>query len=246
MVDLELKVNAIDKGTQTSLRRIDLDLEVLDSCVNHCCRECETTEAELRLAKGRIELLEERLSSQRELIEQLMARVKDMEGRLCCCGKEKGKEIMEVVPSLLGSPLVLDRPLEEDNNSDDSYHTPPIASSSIPSQSSLADESDKENVLSFGISYDPKIILVPIGEAPPENTVAIPVRETTLNINGLECLIAVCGQHAVHTLGWPKSSFHPYLCPIGVWSSTHCRSSACCLYQGVDREMSSTGSDVRV
>jgi len=82
------------------------------------------------------------------LIEQLMACVEDMEGKLCRCGKGKGKEIVEVVPSVLGSPLVLDLPLEEDNNSDDSYHTPPIA-------------------------------------------------------------------------GRPKSSFHLYLCPIGVRSSTH-------------------------
>jgi len=145
MVDLELEVNAIDGATQTSLCRIDLDLEALDGCVNCCRRECETTEAELRLAEGRIELLEEHLSSQHGLIEQLVVHVEDMEGKLCHCGKGKGKEIAEVVPSLLGSPLVLDRPLEEDNNSDDSYHTPPIASSSIPSQSSPTNESNKEN-----------------------------------------------------------------------------------------------------
>jgi len=246
MVDWELKVNAIDEATQTSLRHIDLNLEALDGCVNHCCRECETTEAELRLAEGRIELLEERLSSQRGLIEQLVARVEGMEGKLCHCGKGKGKEITEVVPSLLGSPLVLDHPLEEDNNSDNSYHTPPIASLSIPSQSSPADESDKENTSSFGTGYDLKIVLVPIGEAPPENTVAIPICEPTLNISGLECLIAVRGQRAVHTLGQPKSSFHLYLCSIGMWSSTHHQSNPCCSYQGSPQAMSSEGSNVGV
>jgi len=64
MVDLELKVNAVDEATQTSLCCIDLDLEALDGRVNHRRRECKTTEAGLRLAKGRIELLEGRLGSQ--------------------------------------------------------------------------------------------------------------------------------------------------------------------------------------
>jgi len=118
-------------------------------------------EAELCLAEGRIELLEECLASQCGLIEQLMARVESMEGRLCWCGKGKKKEAEEEVP-LLGSPLVFDRPLDEDINSDDSYHTPPVASSSQLSSSSPYQDSDKENVSSFGIGYDPKNVLVPI------------------------------------------------------------------------------------
>jgi len=115
MVDLELKVNAIDEATRASLIRVDVDLEALDGRVNRRHRECETTEAELRLAKGRIELLEERLASQRGLIEQLMARVDGMEGRLCRCGKGKGKEVEKEV-SLLGSPLVLVRADEVTTN----------------------------------------------------------------------------------------------------------------------------------
>jgi len=178
MVDLELKVNAIDEATRASLIRVDADLEALDGRVNHHHRECETTEAELRLAKGRIELLEERLAegrielleehlvSQRRLIEQLMARVDGMEGRLCCCGKGKGKEVEKDI-SLLGSPLVLDCSLEEDVNSDDSYHTPPVVSSSQPLSSSPYQDFDKENVSSFDIELDTKIALVPIGDAPP-------------------------------------------------------------------------------
>jgi len=79
------------------------------------------TEAELRLAERRIELLEECLASQHGLIEQLMATVDGMEGRLCCCGKGKGKEAEEVV-LFLGSPLVLDHPSNDDVNSDNSYH----------------------------------------------------------------------------------------------------------------------------
>ena len=140
-----------------------------------------------------------------------------VEGRLCHCGKGKGKEIEKDV-SLLGSPLVLDHSLEEDINSDDSYHTPLVVSSSQPSSSSLYQDSDKENASSFDIELDTKIALVPIGDAPPENAVAIPVREPTLNISGLERLVAVRGQRAFHSSGHPKSSFHPYLCPIGVRS----------------------------
>ena len=208
--------------------RVDLDLEALDGRVNRRRRECETTEAELRLAEGRIELLEERLVSQRGLIEQLMARVDGMEGKLCRCGKGKGREVEKDI-SLLGSPLFLDRSLEEGIHSDDSYHTPPVASSSQPSSSSPHQDSDKENMSS---EFDMKTALVPIGDAPPENAVALFVREPALNIDGLERLVAVRGQRAFRSSGRPKSSFHPYLCPIGVRSSTHRRSDPCTAHPG--------------
>ena len=245
MTDLSLQINAVDEATQTSLRRIDLDLEALDSRVNRRRRECETTDAELRLAEGRVELLEERLANQRGLIEQLIARVDGMEERLCQCGKGKGKEIEEVV-SVLGSPLVLDRPSEEDVISDDSYHTPPVASSSQPSSSSLVYDSDKENVSSFGPGWESKIVLVPIGDASPENAVAIPVRKPTLNLSGLDCLIVVHGQRAVRSSGCPKSSFHPYLCPIGVRSSTHHQSDACVPDPGSPQRVRAERLDVGV
>jgi len=235
MVDLELKVNAIDEATRASLIRVDLDLEALDGQVNRRRRECETTEAELRLAKGRIELLEERLVSQRGLIEQLMARVDSMEGKLCRCGKGKGKgKEVEKDISLLGSPLFLDRSLEEVIHSDDSYHTPPVVSSSQPSSSSSHQDSDKENMSSFDTEFDMKTALVPIGDAPPENTIALFIREPALNIDGLERLVAVRGQRAFRSSGRPKSSFHPYLCPIGVRSSTHRRSDPCTAHPGSD------------
>jgi len=122
-----------------------------------------------------------------------MAHVSVMEGQLCHCGKGKGKEVEEEVPSILGSPLVLDCPLEEGNTSDDSYHTPPFASSSGPSQLSPLHKSDKENSPIFSIRHDPRIALVLIGEAPPENTIPVPIRKPILNLSGLEHLIAVCG-----------------------------------------------------
>jgi len=139
-------------------------------------------------------------------------------------GKEM--EVDEEGPSVLRSPLVLDHSEEGGNTSDDSYHTPPLAGSSIPSHpSSSLVKSDKDNVPVYGIGYDPKITLVPIGEAPLENVIPIPIGELSLNISGLDRLIAVCGQQAVHTAGCPKSTFHPYdhscHCPIGTWSSTH-------------------------
>jgi len=185
------------------------------------------------------------LASQCGLMEQLMARVDGMEGRLCCCGKGKGKEVEKDV-SLLGSPLVLDRSLEEDINSDDSYHTPPVVSSSQPSSSSPYQDSDKENVLSLDIELDTKTTLVPIRDAPPENAVAVLVHEPTLNIGGLEHLVAVRGQRAFRSSGRPKSSFHPYLCPIGVRFSSHHRSDPCTTHPGSNRFMSPTGSDVGV
>jgi len=172
-----------------------------------------------------------------------MACMSVMEGQLYRCGKGKGREVEEEVSPILGSPLVLDCSLEEGNTSDDSYHTPPFASLSVPPQSSPINKSDKENSPAFGIGYDPRTVLVPIGDAPPENTIPIPICEPTLNLSGLERFIVVHGQQAICSLGRPKSSFHPYLCPIGVRSSTHRQSSACCSYQGVDREMSSMGSD---
>jgi len=103
-----------------------------------------------------------------------------MEGQLCHCGKGKGREVVEEVSPILGNPLVLDHPLEEDNTSDDSYHTPPFASSSAPSQLSPLHESNKENLPVFSIRYDLRIALVPIGEAPPENAIPIPIHEPTV------------------------------------------------------------------
>jgi len=130
------------------------------------------------------------------MIMEMRVRLDTMEGQLCHCGKGKGKEVDEESPSVLSSPLILDCSDEEGHTSDNSYHTPPLAGSSIASQlSSSVVESDKENVPTFGIGYDPKkIILVLVDDAPPKNVVPLPIREPSLNISGLEQLIAVCGQ----------------------------------------------------
>ena len=236
----QCQVDAIDEGCKGTFVRIDKDLEALDQRVNRCRQECERTEESLQAAEGRIEVLEERSINQRQLIAELMARVDAMEGQLCRCGKGKGKEVVEEVPSILGSPLILDRPMEE-VGSDDSYHTPPLAGSSAPSIPSSVVESDKENFPAFGIGFDPrKVVLVPINEAPPENTIPIPVREPSIDLLGLDRLIAVRGQRAVRRAGRPKSSFHPYLscsCPIGERSTTHRRSQLCCRDRGVEGDV---------
>ena len=130
------------------------------------------------------------------MIMEMRVRLDTMEGQLCHCGKGKGKEVDEESPSVLSSPLILDCSDEEGHTSNNSYHTSPLAGSSIASQlSSSVVESDKENVPAFGIGYDlKKIILVLVDDAPPKNVVPLPIREPSLNISGLEQLIAVCGQ----------------------------------------------------
>jgi len=146
------------------------------------------------------------------MILEMRTRITAMEGQLCHCGKGKGKVVGEEGPSVLSSPLVLDCSEEGDNTSNGSYHTPPLADSSIPSHPSPSiAESDKENAPAFSIGYDPrKITLVPIEGAPPENAIPLPICEPSLNISGLEQLIAVRGQRAVRSAGRPKSQFHPY------------------------------------
>jgi len=153
--------------------------------------------------------------------------IKAMEGQLCHCGKGKGKKVNVEVPSVLGSPLILDCPEDKGHHSDDSFRMPPSAGSSLSSQPFLTVvESDKENVPSYSIRYDPKkIVLISVDDTPPENAVPLPIHKPTLNISGLEQLIVVRGQQAIRSAGCPKSTFHPYpcpcLCPIGVRSSSH-------------------------
>jgi len=79
------------------------------------------------------------------LTPSVMICVKGMEGKLCCCGKGRKQEVLEEISSILDSPLVLGEDINNGVVSDDSYHTPPIASSSLP-PSSLA-KSDKENLV---------------------------------------------------------------------------------------------------
>ena len=138
LADVALQVDAVDEGVRMAVKRIDEDLEALDQRVNCHRQGCERTSAELEAANRKIAILEERSRSQQLLIEQLIARVDSMEGRLCRCdeGKGKGRAVLEEVPPTLGSPIVLGQAMDEDRHSDDSYHTPPLTSSSAPALSS--------------------------------------------------------------------------------------------------------------
>jgi len=173
----------------------------------------------------------------------LIERVNAMEGKLCHCNSESHGSTPEAPSSLLGSPLVLDRWVEEDNASDDLYHMPPLAGSSIPSMpSSIVEDSDQENFPNAGVGYISRLPLSNITDGLLENSEPIPVPMPMLDRAGIDRLVAVHGQHAVRTLGHPKS-YHPYprCCPIGHHSSTHCAGSCCSHKKVVGREPSPTG-----
>ena len=207
--DLALKMDAMDEGLRSRFSRVDKDLSALDGCVNRRRKDSEAIEEKVKIAGGRIVLLEERLRLDNDLIEKLFARVEAMEDRLCHCKEDKGKGKAVEVPSsgVLGSPLVLDRPLVR---SDDSYHTPPIASSKASSSSS---GSNKENVVVDGR-------LEEIKDEDMEEPLQLPAPK--LDVQGIKHLMAVCGQCAVRSQGAPKS-YHPYTrcCAIGDRVSTH-------------------------
>ena len=107
IVNLGLRSQFMDEGLKTGFLRVDKDLEALDQHITRRREECDKAQEELRAAEGKIEVLEERSRSQREMIEALMARVKNMEGQLCHCGKGKGCDVEEGRVSLLDSPIAL-------------------------------------------------------------------------------------------------------------------------------------------
>ena len=153
LANLSLHHDALDTGTRAGFTRVDKDLEALDQHINRRRAECEKTEEELRAAEGQIKVLTARLDTQREMIQDLIARVDSMEGKLCHRRKGKAREPLREVSSVLGSPLELGCEVPKDSGSDTSYHTPPVAGSSfILSSSSPVSEANKENsmVLSLG------------------------------------------------------------------------------------------------
>ena len=171
----------------------------------------------LKIAEGKVEVLEERSRTQRNMIKKLIMRVESMEDRLCRCKEGKGKgKVVEILSSpVLGSPLVLDRPLA---GSDGSYHTPLVASSPVVESSSSG--SDKENV---AVNSQ----LVKIKDEVMESPLHVPAPE--LDFWGIARLMAVRGQCAVRSKGPPKSSYHPYTCccAIGDRVPTHRPGSLC-------------------
>ena len=219
IVDLGLCSQFMDEGLKTGFLRVDKDLEALDQRIDRRREECDKTWEELRVAEGRIEVLEERSRSQREMIEALMARVENMEGQLCHCGKGKGCNVEEERASLLESPITLGRDIDEGSSSEDSYRTPPLTGSSIPPTSSSSGSSEEQAL----VLYDSRnSALIEIHEEIVANHCLVPIPSPCLDTAGIAHLIVVRGQRAVRTLGRPKSTFHPYVCcSIGERCSTH-------------------------
>jgi len=200
LTDMALKLDAMDEGVKTGFSRVDKDLEALDGCVNRRCKDHDLVSEKLKVAKGKIEVLEELSRAQLDMIEKLITCVEGMEDWLCHCQERKGKgKAVEVSSSpVLGSPLVLDRPLA---GSDGSYHTPPVVSSE---GLSLSSGPNKEN-----IAVDSQ--LIEIKDKVMENPLPVPTPE--LDFQGITRVLAVRGQRAVWSNGPPKSAYHPY---------THC------------------------
>jgi len=194
LADLSLHHDALDTGTRAGFACVDQDLEALDQRINRHCAECEKTEEELHVAEGRINNLSVLLATQREMIQDLIACVDFMEGKLCYCGKGKAREPLQEISPLLGSPLELGPEVPKDSGSDTSYHMPLIASSSAPSSTSPIVESNKENVM---VLYDSRQSLVKIVDRPIENIVPLPVQEPCLDFAGISRLIVVRGQPLV-------------------------------------------------
>ena len=211
--DMMLKFDAIDEGVRAGFSRVDKDLAALDSRVHRRRKEAEADEEKLKIAEGRIALLEERSRADSDLIEKLFARFEAMEDRLCHCKEDKGKAVEVSSSGILGSPLVLDRPLA---GSDESYRTPPIASSEASSSSG----SNKENVVVDSL-------LKEIKEEDMEGPLHLPAPR--LDVAGIKHLMVVRGQRAVRSRGAPKSSYHPYArcCAIGDRVPTHRPGSLC-------------------
>jgi len=178
------------------------------------------------VAEGKIEVLEERSHTQREMIDQLMACVKNMEGKLCHCGKGRDHQVLGEV-SVLDSPLVLGLKVPKDTGSDDSYHTPPIASSSIGPSSSLAN-ANKENAL---IIYNSRAsLLQKIEDKPIKNAQPLPVPAPVLDSTSVSRFLFGCGMWSTCHLLSGSSSIHLpsirhllfHRCPIYNSVFVHC------------------------
>jgi len=233
LADIGLEVQAINEGIKTAVTRIDKDLEALDQRINRRHVECERMEQSLCSALNQIADLERLSHAQSEINNTLLERVDAMEGNLCHCNQDSCGSTQEAPSSLVGSPLEFGHQVDEGNVSDDSYHTPPLAGSSVPSIPSLiVEDSEQKNSSNVGIGYIPCVPLSDITDGLVENSGPIPVPAPVLDRAGINRLIAVRGQRAVRTLGRLKS-YHPYprCCAIGCQSSTH-RAGSCCSHWG--------------
>jgi len=138
------------------------------------------------------------------MIKELITCIDSMEGKLCHCTSNKGKGRAE---ESLGSPLFLDHPMEEDQSDSNAFFSPSLVQQSLPSALSPT-PSDLHNTSHFGLSWTMKKIEE--GPSEKEEPILVRVHESSVEAVELKALVVVHGQHAIHTLGRPKSAFHPY------------------------------------
>jgi len=79
LTDMALKLDAMDEGVKTGFSCVDKDLEALDGRVNHRCKDHDSVAEKLKIAEGKVEVLEERSRTQRDMTEKLITHVESME-----------------------------------------------------------------------------------------------------------------------------------------------------------------------
>jgi len=191
ITNLGLKVNAME-GVKTTFICIDKDLEALNDCIDHHHVQCNKVADRLLAAKEKVTILEEHSRLQWELIEQLLSHVGGMESHLCHCGKDH--QVLGKISHVLDSPIVLGQDVPKDNISNNSYHTPPVASLSIAPSSSLVESNRENGLVLYNLKLSLETCLVEIDEDPMENINPVPVPVPVFDFARIARLMTVCGQ----------------------------------------------------
>jgi len=79
LTDMALKMDIMDEGVRTGFSCVDKDLEALDGRVNRCRKDHDSVAEKLKVAEGKVKVLEERSRTQCDMIEKLIMHVKSME-----------------------------------------------------------------------------------------------------------------------------------------------------------------------
>ena len=212
--EIDCTSNAIGEGLNLAVSRIDTDLRELDENVTRHRRECENHEVVIDLCQGRISELEHIIKAQAQTIARLKERMEEVACKCCTQDKGKGKQ-RAVVPKspVLGSPIVLAQTSDQEESSDSSYVTPPLAAQSpsvvalrsvTPLQ--LVDEEQDVPMRPPGIGWS----LAQEVPGKEDEDLVFHRGMATMAKNIQNHLGAVCGQRAYRTLGPPKHLFDPY------------------------------------
>ena len=193
---------------------IDADLRELDECVTRHRQECENNEVVIDLCQGYISKLECIIKAQAQTIACLEERMEEVACKCCAQDKGKGKQ-RAVVPDspVLGSPIVLAQSSDQEESSDSSYVTPPLAARSpsiVAVQSvtplQLVDEEQDVSIRLPGIGWSSTQEVL----GKEDKDLVFHRGMATIAKNIQNHLGAVRGQRAYHTLGAPKHLFDPY------------------------------------